>query len=663
MSAPQTLPYGSWKSPIHAGQIASAMVGLSGILVDGQDVYWTELRPCEAGRCVLVKRDSDGTLADVIPQGYSVRARVHEYGGRSCVVVSGTVYFTNFSDQRLYRYHPGVDAEPVPLTPSGHRYADGVWDARRKRIICVHEDHTAGCKNAHGNDEPLNNIVAIDPLEGGVGQVLVQGHDFYAAPRLSPDGRILAWLAWNDPHMPWDAAELCVAGLRDDGTMEEPSHLAGGADGSVVQPQWAADNSLYFVWEEAGWWNLYRIRFQEVNGDPCARADGGGVLTMNAEFALPLWTLGQKTYDFINPDIVLCSCQMGSMSQLMWINASSHLVARVGDVPLPYTHISEVCVNGGKAYLLAGSPSHPTAVVCLDLKTSQTTVLRSSSEMQIDAGYLSTPEPVEFPTEGGRTAHGLFYRPANKDFMGPEGEKPPLLVKIHGGPTSATTTTLRMDIQYYTSRGFAVLDVNYGGSTGYGREYRSRLYGQWGIVDVDDCCNGAKHLARQGHADEKRLAITGGSAGGFTTLACAAFRDVFAAGSSHFGVSDCEMLHKETHKFESHYLETLIGPYPQRRDLYVERSPLRNMDGISCPLIFFQGLADPIVPPNQTEMMFNALKNKGLPTAYVPFEGEHHGFRKAAHIQRALEGEFYFFSKVFGFAPADEIEPVKIENL
>ena len=662
MATLQISPYGSWKSPIQAGQIASATVGLSGIMLDGEDVYWTEMRPSEGGRCVVVCRRADGTVADAIPAGFNARTRVHEYGGASSLVVDGTVYFSNFSDQRLYRYRPG-EAAPVALTPEGYRYADGVWDAKRRRIVCVREDHTGCSKGPQGASEPVNTIVAVNAETGGAGEVLVTGQDFYAAPRLSPDGRILAWLAWNHPTMPWDAAELCVAGVREDGSLDEPAHLAGGADGSVVQPHWAADGSLYFAWEEEGWWNLYRLKFSAVDGDPCARADGGGVLTMHAEFALPLWGLGQKTYDFLSPDVVLCSCQLGSMSQLMWLNTNSQIIARVGDVPLPYTAIGQVCVQDGKAYLLAGSATLATAIVCLDLKTSQTTVLRRATELQFDEGYLSQPEPVEFPTDGGRTAHGLFYPPKNKDFAASAGEKPPLLVKIHGGPTAATSSAMRLDIQYYTSRGFGVLDVNYGGSTGYGREYRNRLCGQWGVVDVDDCCNGAKFLAERGDADVKRLAITGGSAGGYTTLACAAFRKVFAAGSSHFGVSDCEVLAKETHKFESHYLETLIGPYPQRRDLYVERSPLHHLEGISCPLIFFQGLEDAIVPPNQAEMMFNALKSKGLPTAYVPFEGEQHGFRKAANIQRALEGEFYFFSRVFGFTPADTVEPVKIENL
>ncbi len=660
MTTPQISPYGSWKSPIQAEQIASATVGLSGIMLDGEDVYWTEMRPTEGGRCVVVRRRADGTVEDAIPPGFNARTRVHEYGGASSLVVEGTVYFSNFSDQRLYRYRPGETA-PVALTPDGYRYADGVWDAKRRRIVCVREDHTVCAKG--GASEPVNTIVAVNAETGGAGEVLVKGQDFYAAPRLSPDGRILAWLAWNHPTMPWDAAELCVAGVREDGPLDEPAHLAGGADGSVVQPRWAADGSLYFAWEEEGWWNLYRLKFSAVDGDPCARADGGGVLTMHAEFALPLWGLGQKTYDFLSPDVVLCSCQLGSMSQLMWLNTNSQIIARVGDVPLPYTAIGQVCVQDGKAYLLAGSATLATAIVCLDLKTSQTTVLRRATELQFDEGYLSQPEPVEFPTEGGKTAFGLYYPPKNRDYVAPAGEKPPLLVKIHGGPTSATSSAMRLDIQYYTSRGFAVLDVNYGGSTGYGREYRNRLCGQWGVVDVDDCCNGAKFLADRGDADASRLAITGGSAGGYTTLACAAFRKVFAAGSSHFGVSDCEVLARETHKFESHYLETLIGPYPQRRDLYVERSPLHHLEGISCPLIFFQGLEDQIVPPNQAEMMFHALAKKGLSTAYVPFEGEQHGFRKAANIQRALEGEFYFFSRVFGFTPADAIEPVKIENL
>ena len=313
--------------------------------------------------------------------------------------------------------------------------------------------------------------------------------------------------------------------------------------------------------------------------------------------------------------------------------------------------------------LLAGSPIEPWSVVRLDPDTGQQEIIRRATELQFDPGYLSTPSSLEFPTTGDRTAHGIFYAPRNKDFVAPEGERPPLLVMIHGGPTSATSTVLRLNIQYYTSRGFAVLDVNYGGSTGYGRAYRERLYGQWGVVDVDDCCNGATYLASRGLVDTNRLAITGGSAGGYTALASLAFRNVFAAGASHYGVSDCEILAKETHKFEARYLDTLIGPYPERRDLYVERSPLHHLEGLRRPVIFFQGLDDKVVPPNQAELMFDALRQRGIPTAYVPFPGEQHGFRKAENIRRALDTEFYFFSRVFGFEPADTIEPVPIENL
>ncbi|RPI07897.1 MAG: S9 family peptidase, partial [Zetaproteobacteria bacterium] len=441
-----------------------------------------------------------------------------------------------------------------------------------------------------------------------------------------------------------------VATVGNDGALEGPTRVAGGNGESAVQPLWSPDGVLHFVSDRGNWWNLRRLAGGRV--EP--------LTDIEAEFATPPWVFGMKNYAFLSPTRILCAfTRRGTWSLAILDTRTRHLTP----VDLPFTDISSVQCNGSQAVFLAGSPTEPLSVVRLDLDTGGHEVLRRATSLSIAAEYLSTPEPIEFPTAGGRTAHGLFYAPRNPEFAAPEGERPPLVVMIHGGPTSMATTALRLNIQYYTSRGIAVLDVNYGGSTGYGREYRERLNGAWGVVDVDDCCSGAAYLAAQGRVDANSLAIRGGSAGGYTTLACLAFRKAFAAGASHYGVSDCEILARDTHKFESRYLDTLIGPYPERRDLYVARSPLYHLDGLDRPVIFFQGLDDKVVPPNQAEMLFDALRKRGVPTAYVPFEGEQHGFRKAENICRALEGELYFFARVLGFEPADAIPPVSIENL
>lgn len=642
-------PYGSWKSPIMAKDIASSTIGFSGVQVVGEEIFWGEMRPTEGGRIVVVCQGPGGQRRDVTAAPFNVRTRVHEYGGGAWLAAGGMLLFTNFGDQRLYRLAletPGEQAAPVApvaLTRPGYRYADFDWDARRGRAMCVRQDHTAA-------GEPANTIVGIDVAQGGDGEVLVKGNDFYSSPRLSPDGTQLAWLTWNHPDMPWDAAELWAAAVADDGRLGEPVHVAGGATESVCQPQWSPQGVLHFASDRNEWWNLYRWQGGQVRP----------LLEMKAEFALPAWVFGMKLYDFLPGGGIVCAYTQEGMWNLGILDGATGLLRRVD---APYSMIAHVSAKGQGACILGGSATMATALEELDLSSGRRQSIRRCTEMEFDEGYLSSPQSVEFPTTGGVTAHGLFYPPKNKEYSAPMDEKPPLVVMIHGGPTSATTSAMRLGIQYYTSRGVAVLDVNYGGSTGYGRAYRQRLNGQWGIVDVDDCCNGALYLARQGLVDGRRLSVTGGSAGGYTALAALAFRDVFAAAGSHFGVSDCEMLAKETHKFESRYLDRLIGPYPQRRDLYVQRSPLHHVESVHCPIMFFQGLEDKIVPPDQAQTMFDALRKRGIPTAYLAFEGEQHGFRRAANVRRALEAEFYFFSRVFGFQPADEIEPVKIENM
>jgi dipeptidyl aminopeptidase/acylaminoacyl peptidase len=641
-------PYGSWRSPITSRLITGGTISLGQAVLDGDEVYWVEQRPLEGGRNVVVRRGTDRSTVDLTPAPFDARTRVHEYGGGAYTVAEGAVYFSNFADQRLYRQDPG--APPRPITPAADsadpalRYADAVLDKRRGRLICVREDH-------RGGQEPVNTLVGLD-LDGDQagGQVLAEGADFYATPRLSPDGARLAWLSWDHPNMPWDGTTLWVADVQADGSLGPPEQVAGGEGESIFQPSWSPDGVLHCVSDRTGWWNLYRWREGQV--EP--------LYPLEAEFGLPQWVFGQSTYGFSGPDEIVCAYTQQGLWRLARLDLSA---GRLEPFDLPYTAVGGLQVESGRAVFLGGSPSEGTALVQLELASGQLEVLRRSSELRVDPRYLSAPQPIEFPTENGLTAHAIFYPPRNDDFEATPDERPPLLVISHGGPTGATAATLNLTIQYFTSRGFAVVDVNYGGSTGYGRPYRQRLNGQWGVVDVADCVNAARELARQGLVDDQRLAIRGGSAGGYTTLAALTFYDVFQAGASHYGIGDLEALALETHKFESRYLDRLIGPYPERRDLYQARSPIHFTERLSSPLILFQGLEDKVVPPKQAEQMFEAVRRKGLPVAYVPFPGEQHGFRRAETIQRALDGELYFYSRVFNFDLADPVEPVPIENL
>jgi dipeptidyl aminopeptidase/acylaminoacyl peptidase len=649
MTQAKLAPYGSWKSPITSDLIVKESIGLSQVKLDGDDIYWIEMRPSEGGRQVIVRHPSAGQSVDITPREFNARTRVHEYGGGDYAVHDGVVYFSNFTDQELYRQADGSAPQAMAqekLQDAGAllRYADGVADGKRDRLICVREDHR------EKDREATNTLVAI-PCDGGAAKVLVSGNNFYSSPRVSPDGSRLAWLQWNHPNMPWDGCELWVGEIAEDGSIANEQRVAGAIDESIFQPEWSPDGRLYFISDRAGWWNIYRI------------SEGGGiecVCEMEAEFGVPQWVFGLSTYAFESADRIVCAFAEQGVWRLGTIDMHARKIERIDT---PYTEISFVRASTGRAVFRAGSPTEAFAIIEIDLATRETKVLQRANGIAIESGYISAPQPIEFPTANGLTAHGFFYPPKNRDFAAPANEKPPLLVKSHGGPTSATIAVLMLSIQYWTSRGVAVLDVNYGGSTGFGRAYRERLNGAWGIVDVDDCCDSAKFLAARGEVDGDRLMIDGGSAGGYTTLCALTFRDTFKAGASYFGVSDLEALEKDTHKFESRYSDSLVGRYPERRDLYVERSPINFAEDLSCPVIFFQGLEDKVVPPNQAEMMVEALRKKGVPVAYVPFEGEQHGFRRAESIKRSLDGELYFYSRVFGFELAEPVEPVLIENL
>ncbi|MBA3270657.1 MAG: S9 family peptidase [Acidobacteria bacterium] len=631
--------YGTWKSPLTAARVTAGALRFDHLVFDGDDLYWSEGRASEGGRLVVVRRSPDGAIGDVTPAGFNVRTRVHEYGGASYTVDRGTVYFSNYSDQKLYRQAPG--AAPEPLTEDGCFYADATVDRARHRLVCVQEDHR------NDSAEAVNSIVAV----GSRVVPLVAGADFYSDPILSPDGSRLAWLQWNHPNMPWDGTELWAADVNDDGDLGALTKVAGGQSESIFQPEWSPDGTLFYISDRTGWWNLYRAEGSREAGD--------AVLDMDAEFGKPQWTFSQTTYAFIDANRIALTYAQGGRWKLGVLQLDPH---HFHPFDLSLQPTDGVRATPRDLFFIGGSATESLGIVRMSLATHEVEVIRSASSDRIDPGLISAAEAITFESNR-QPVHAFYYPPHNPEHRAPAAERPPLLVISHGGPTTATLDILNARIQYWTSRGFAVVDVNYGGSTGYGRAYRTRLNGQWGIVDVADCVNAAKHLVAAGKADPNRLMIRGGSAGGYTTLAALTFHHTFHAGASHYGISDIEVLAQDTHKFESRYLESLVGPYPAAKAVYRQRSPVHFTDRLSAALILFQGLEDKVVPPNQAEMMRDAVRDKGLPVAYVPFEGEQHGFRRAENIIRSLEAELYFYGAVFGFAPADPIAPVVIENL
>lgn len=633
-------PYGTWRSPLTAAQVTKGALRFDHIVLDDKDVYWLEERPAEGGRSVVVKRLPDGRTVDVSPAQTNVRSRVHEYGGAAYAVHHGTLFYSNFSDQRVYRLTPG--GQPEPLTPPGYYYADFRVDTQRNRLLAIREDHTAH------NGEPTAAVVAF-PMHGGAGDVLVAGADFYAHPVMSPDSSQLAWLQWNHPNMPWDSSEVWTAEVHADGTLGAKRQVAGGAGESIFQPEWSPDGLLYFVSDRSGWWNLYRNRAGVI--EP--------VHPMAAEFGKAQWSFSSVTYTFAGPDRLVATYTQDGQWRMALIDVHT---GAFQTLRLRFAPHRGLAAQAQELYYTGTSPTEPTAVVSLNLESLTAKVLRRAGE-EVDSGYLSTPMAMNFPTSGGLTAHAFFYAPKNKDYVPSATAKPPLIVIGHGGPTDAASYALDLHVQFWTSRGFSVVDVNYGGSTGFGTAYRRRLNGQWGSLDVADCVNAARYLVQQGKADGNRLIIRGGSAGGYTALTALTQYDLFKAGASYYGISDIEVLARDTHKFESRYLESLLGPYPESRALYRQRSPLTHIDKLSAALILLQGLEDKVVPPNQSEAMAQAARRKGLPVAYLTFAGEQHGFRKSSSNIAALEAELYFYGAVFGFRPADTLIPIKIDNL
>ncbi|HAP76198.1 MAG TPA: S9 family peptidase [Acidimicrobiaceae bacterium] len=628
--------YGTWPSPIPASLLVQAAVRLGDVQPDGDALVWLEGRPAEGGRYQLVRRTADGTLVDLLPDGFGARTRVHEYGGGSFWLHDGTVFFTNWADQRLYRLAPGGQPQaitPEPATPHALRYADGVLSADGRWVVCVRERH-----DGEQAIEVVNDIVAV-PSDGiGPEVVLVHGRDFVSSPRLSPDGATLVWVAWDHPNMPWDDTELWSAQLSwsHSGPQLSAGHrLAGRPGESVMQPVWSPDGSLYVISDRSNWWHVYRVE----GTDQLTAID-----LRDTEVGGPAWVFGER-------DVVA-----GADGQLVWVESAADgvdLVVAHGDGAavrhhLPFVGLHRLSLVDEAVVGVADWATKEAEIVRVPLADPTSfQVIRAARDLGLDPAGLSVGRPVSYPSTNGRTAHARFYPPTSATHEGLPGETPPLLVTIHSGPTAAAHHGFKLQTQFWTSRGFAVVDVDYGGSTGYGRAYRKELEGQWGVVDVDDCCAASTWLAAQGLADPQRLAITGGSAGGFTTLAALATRTVFAVGASYYGVADLGALAADTHKFESRYLDRLVGPWPDTTGVYRERSPLSHVDGFDRPLIVFQGLEDAIVPPNQSQMIVDALAAKGVRHEYHTYEGEQHGFRKADTIVHSLEAELAFYRSVF----------------
>ena len=612
-------PYGSWPSPIGAAQVAEAGVRMSEPAL-GEDgaAWWLERRPLAEGRTTLV---CEG--ADVTPPSFDVRTKVHEYGCGAWLLSGRTAFCSNFGDQRLYRLEP--DAEPVPITPEGpYRYADGRATPGGD-IVCVRETHRDA-------DEPVNELVRV-PAAGGDPEVLASGRDFYAFPRARQSDGALCWLCWDHPNMPWDGCELWLDGR----------HVAGGPEEAIWQPDWSPAGDLHWVSDRDGWWNLY--------------TDGEQLTHERADLGHPMWLFGGSTYAFLADGTVACVRTERAVERLCLLREG-----RLSELDLPYTTFDFPFVRsrGDRLLFIAGAPDRGLELVTWSEADGER-VLRPASDEPLPSGLISVPRAIEFESAGGRTAHAFYYPPAHPDVEGPPDERPPLLVQIHGGPTGHAPMGLDEEILFWTSRGFGVADVNYGGSTGFGREYRELLRGAWGVVDVEDCVAAAQHLTDAGEVDGQRLAIHGGSAGGYTTLAALVFRpEVFAAGASYYGVADAETLASDTHKFESRYMDGLIAPYPEEAETWRERSPIHFADRIRVPVLLLQGLEDAVVPPSQAEQMVEALKSSGVPHAYLAFEGEQHGFRRSETIVSALESELSFYGQVLGFEPAGDIQEVTL---
>ncbi len=627
--------YGTWKSPITSNLIVSESIKLGQVHIDHDTIYWSESRPSEKGRSVLMSW-KNGTTEEILPPSFNARTTVHEYGGGAFTVSSGKVYFSNLKDQFLYEYPPSN-----PIT-NAHRFADYIKHPTHEILYAIQEKYLE-------NGTIDNCLVTINLITKEVDEIQT-GHDFYSSPTVTEHlgETLLAWLTWDHPNMPWDGSELWVHQQED-----KPKVIAGGKNESVYGPKWGPDGNLYYVSDKSGYWNLYR--WDGSQSTP--------LYPMEAEFGEAQWIFGSSRFDFIEIENKM---QIGCIYTIKGID---HLAILDPDtksltvLDLPYQTYSNLHATSTHLILQAGSPKKPVALIALDPITLKIQVICTSQSVALDSGYISEAELIEFPTENNLTAFAFYYPPKNQDYEGLSSELPPLIVKSHGGPSSHAKSTLNLSYQFWTSRGYGILDVNYGGSTGHGRAYRERLNNNWGVVDIDDCVNAALFLVNKQRVDRNRLIIKGSSAGGYTTLAALTFRDIFKAGTSYYGISDLEALVNDTHKFEAKYLDRLIGLYPERKDLYFERAPIKHVDKLSCPLLFFQGADDKVVLPEQSEMMYQALLKKSVPVAYLLFENEAHGFRMSDTIKKCFKAELYFYSKIFHIKLSEEAPEISISNL
>jgi len=635
--------YGSWESTITPEKITEGGLRFSEIRSSGSDLYFLEGRPEESGRYVIVKQASDGKISDAIPKEFNSRNAVHEYGGGSYAVGQKNIYFTNWNDQRIYKVN-GENVNPITKEPpfeKSIRYSDLTLSIDEEWLFCVRETHFE-------KEEAKNELVAISTTENSQ-IVLCTGRDFYSSPRINPTNKEICWLEWDHPNMPWDGTELFIANFDLDG-LSEIKFIDGSKNISIIQPEWSDSGELIYISDESGWWNLKKYSENTT----------ATILDEETDHGEPAWNFGVRTY-FLKDDYIYLrgSSKNNNKGLIRKINISGEIIE---EIEVLHTSIGGLTHHENKALYIGASPVSNSEIVSYDLMKKNEETIKESNPVKIDIEEISIPEEISFPTTQNAIAYGYFYKPKNKNFQGESEEKPPLLVISHGGPTSATSNALNLSIQYWTNRGIAVADVNYRGSTGYGKKFRDSLKGNWGVYDTDDCIAAVDHLSEKGLVDSSRVAIKGGSAGGYTTINALTFHDRFAVGATYYGIADLSVFIDDTHKFESKYLESLIGKYPEEKEIYYERSAINFTDQLSCPMIIFQGTEDKIVPPSQAEIMAQGLRDKKIPFSLIMYEGEQHGFRQSKNIISSLESELYFYSKVLGFKPFDKLNEIEIEN-